>query len=58
MALRQLGSKGGRELCPRCGSEPLLFIEGTFIKWATCPKCRYKKLLEKEKTGPRVVSLK
>ena len=31
--------------CPRC-NDKILIINGTFIRWMTCPKCKYKKLLE------------
>jgi len=43
--------------CPRC-SNKLLTIDGSFIKWLTCPKCKYKKLVEKKSNGIKITSLK
>jgi len=35
-------------------------VEGMFVKWLTCPKCKFKKLIRKEEElrPVRVVSLK
>ena len=49
MATKQIVPKGDEEkiTCPKCG-EKALIIEGRFIRWLTCPSCKYKKLLQKE----------
>jgi len=61
MALKQISppTEGDRTRCPRCGEEAI-FIDGRFVRWLTCPKCKFKKLLEKkdETTQVKVVSLK
>ncbi len=63
MALKQITSKEDksedRVPCPRCG-EKALIIEGRFIRWLTCPSCKFKKLIEKEdeNTKVKIVSLK
>jgi ribosomal protein S27AE len=59
MALKQLGpsDKNDRTFCPRCGEEAII-IDGRTVKWLTCPKCKFKKLMEKEDEGVKVTSLK
>lgn len=59
MALKQLGpsDKNNRTFCPRCGEEAII-IDGRTVKWLTCPKCKFKKLMEKEDEGVRVTNLK
>ena len=50
-------NKRGPTKCPKC-SEKVLIIDGTFIKWLTCPKCKYKKLISnKDKPPIKVTSL-
>lgn len=34
-------------MCPKCRSAKLLIIEGSLTKWATCPNCKFKKLMSK-----------
>ncbi|MEM5804596.1 MAG: hypothetical protein QXU82_01980 [Candidatus Aenigmatarchaeota archaeon] len=47
MALRNIAQREKGELmCPRCGQK-MLVIDGSFIKWLTCPSCKYRKLEEK-----------
>lgn len=44
--------------CPKCNSTEILTINGVFVKWLTCQKCKYKKLIEnKEKPKVKVESL-
>ena len=61
MAVKQMKGKGEDEKinCPKCGQEALI-IDGRFIKWLTCPSCKYKKLIQKEEETQkvRIVSLK
>jgi ssDNA-binding Zn-finger/Zn-ribbon topoisomerase 1 len=60
MAVKQLNAKvvTESERCPDC-REKLLKIEGTFIKWVTCPNCKYKKLKEMEpKRSVPITSMK
>lgn len=38
--------------CPRCNSMDILKIEGTFIRWLKCPKCKYTKVMEKREKEP------
>lgn len=61
MAVKQMVPKGDEDKinCPKCG-EKALIIEGRFIRWLTCPNCKYKKLLEKRDDAQkvRIVSLK
>jgi len=61
MAVKQITPKGDEDKinCPKCG-ERALIIEGRFIRWLTCPNCKFKKLLKKEDETKRVriVSLK
>ena len=60
MAIKQISPppEEGRPKCPRCGEEAL-FIEGRFVRWLTCPKCKFKKLMEKEEDKSiKIVSLK
>ncbi len=42
--------------CPRCNSSKLLKIDGTFIKWLKCPKCRFTKVISKKEKSPIVVT--
>jgi len=42
--------------CPRCNAMDLLKIEGTFIRWLKCTKCKYTKVLEKRETPPVTVT--
>ena len=53
MAIAQLDveEKKGESKCPRC-NEKVLIIDGTFIKWLTCPSCKYKKLLSNKDKPP------
>ncbi|MFQ6010427.1 MAG: hypothetical protein ACE5J7_04905 [Candidatus Aenigmatarchaeota archaeon] len=48
MAVKTEESKKEGRACPRCGQR-LLTIDGSFIRWLTCPHCKFKKLEEKEK---------
>jgi tRNA(Ile2) C34 agmatinyltransferase TiaS len=61
MAIKQLSPAASedRPKCPRCGEEAI-YIDGRFVRWLTCPKCKFKKLLEKEDemTKVRIVDLK
>jgi DNA-directed RNA polymerase subunit RPC12/RpoP len=61
MAVKQMTPKGDEDkvTCPKCG-EKALIIDGRFIKWLTCPSCKYKKLIKKEDEAKkvRIVSLK
>ncbi len=58
MAIKQISSEGDKKIrCPRCGEEALI-IEGRFVRWLTCPKCKFKKLMRKEEEKVKVVSLK
>lgn len=59
MAIKQLepSKKDDRVFCPRCGEEAII-IDGKIVKWLTCPKCKFKKLMEKEDDGIKVTSLK
>jgi len=59
MALKQLGPSENKDraLCPRCGEEAIV-IDGRTVKWLNCPKCKFKKLIEKEDEGIKVTSLK
>ena len=44
--------------CPRCNASDILKIEGTFIRWLKCPKCKYTKVVEKKEKEPvKVVPL-
>lgn len=51
MAMKSIRRQEELTICPRCNSEKLLFIEGQLTRWATCPKCKFKKLLEKTERG-------
>jgi predicted RNA-binding Zn-ribbon protein involved in translation (DUF1610 family) len=59
MALKQIEPKGKSDMvpCPRCGEEAIV-IDGRFVKWLTCPKCKFKKLMEKEDEGVKITPLK
>ncbi|MHA2338744.1 MAG: hypothetical protein ACXACX_15660 [Candidatus Hodarchaeales archaeon] len=54
MAVRQLDDKPIEKEkisnpCPKCGGETLdIDVEGMIVRWMTCPKCKFKKLVEKE----------
>ncbi len=56
MALKQTPQSKAKNPCPKCGSE-LLVIDGQFVKWFTCPQCKFRKLSEKTQQI-KVVSLK
>lgn len=44
--------------CPKCRTSKLLIIEGSLTKWATCPNCKFKKLMAKtDSRTVRVTSL-
>jgi len=64
MAIKQISKAKKKEeitLCPRCGEEALMIdVEGMFVRWLTCPKCKFKKLVKKEEEIKpiKVVSLK
>jgi len=45
------------KICPKCKHE-LITIDGTFIRWLTCTKCKFKKLLEKEREVVKVFPIK
>ena len=51
--MRDMNKKKDTEetTCPKCMSANLLFIDGTLTRWATCPKCKFKKLIEKTDRG-------
>jgi len=55
MALKQIENKKQSDTtrCPRCGGEAII-IDGRFVRWLNCPKCKFKKLLEKEDTTTNV----
>ncbi len=59
MAMKQIDSseKSDTVSCPRCGEEAII-IDGRFVKWLTCPKCKFKKLMAKKDNDIRVTSLK
>ena len=42
--------------CPRCSAD-LLTIPGIITSWLTCPKCKYTKLIEKERGKPKITPL-
>ena len=49
MALKQIERKSKDIMkCPRCGGEAVV-IDGRIIKWLTCTKCKFKKVLEQKK---------
>jgi DNA-directed RNA polymerase subunit RPC12/RpoP len=56
MALKQL-SGSFRETdstkCPRCGSAAII-IDGRFVRWLTCPSCKFKKLIKMEDKATQV----
>lgn len=57
MALKQIQEKSkDRETCPRCGGMALI-IDGSYIKWLTCTKCKFKKIMEKREKPIEVVPL-
>jgi ssDNA-binding Zn-finger/Zn-ribbon topoisomerase 1 len=55
MALKQISPppESDRIRCPRCGEEAII-IDGRFVRWLNCPKCKFKKLLEKEDETTKV----
>jgi len=57
MAIQKGPREGEKVICPRCRSSELLFIDGYTVRWATCPKCKFKKLMEQEKKTIKVVPL-
>lgn len=59
MAFRQIDKKDIKDTtnCPRCGGEAI-FIDGKMIKWLTCTKCKYKKVIEKEEEPINFIPLK
>ncbi|MDD5416584.1 MAG: hypothetical protein PHU12_01260 [Candidatus Aenigmarchaeota archaeon] len=59
MALKQVGKSRSSDItnCPRCGGEAV-FIDGKTIKWLTCTKCKFKKVMEKEQENVQVIPLK
>lgn len=61
MAIRQIPpgkeKSKDRTRCPRCGEEALI-IDSKLVQWITCPKCKFKKLVEKKDRGVKVVHLK
>ena len=52
MALKTVEEERGGITCPRCGQK-MLVIDGSFIRWLTCPHCKHKKLEEK-KEGKKI----
>ena len=49
--------KSAKPLCPKCGQD-LLIIDGSFVRWLTCPHCKYKTLEEKKQSKkPKVTSI-
>lgn len=61
MAVKQLDNREDENVisCPKCGERALL-INARFIRWLTCPSCKFRKLIEKEdeNTKVKIVSLK
>jgi Zn finger protein HypA/HybF involved in hydrogenase expression len=58
MAIKQIETKkSDMATCPRCGEEAIL-IEGRIVVWLNCPKCKFKKLMEKKDDGIKITSLK
>ena len=60
MATKQIDKKEGskdRTRCSQCGEEALI-IDSKLVQWITCPKCKFKKLIEKEDEGIKVTPLK
>ena len=61
MAIKTVKKSEDLQTCPRCGEEVLAInVEGLFVKWLTCPKCKFKKLVKREEEirPVKVVSLK
>lgn len=57
MAIKQMEDKTtDRVFCPRCGQEAII-IDGKTVKWLNCPKCKFKKLMEKHDDTIRVKSI-
>ena len=46
-----------KPVCPKCGQD-LLIIDGSFVRWLTCPHCKYRNLEQKnDQRKPRVTSV-
>jgi len=57
MALKQIQDKSDDIMtCPRCGGEAVV-IDGKIVKWLTCTKCKFKKVLEQNKDDIKVIFL-
>ncbi len=58
MALKQLDKNQSKDImkCPRCGGEAVV-IDGRIIKWLTCTKCKFKKVLEKKEESIKIIPL-
>jgi hypothetical protein len=58
MALKQVepARKSDTVNCPRCGAEAII-IDGMTVQWLNCPKCKFKKLMEKQDEGIKVTSI-
>jgi len=61
MALKQISpppkEDEGKVKCPKCGEEALI-IEGKYVRWITCPSCKFKTLVEKKDRGIKITPLK
>jgi len=61
MAIKQIAPppKGDTVRCPKCGEEAI-YIDGRFVRWLKCPKCKFTKLMKKddETREVKVVHLK
>ena len=57
MALKQI-ERTSKDImsCPRCGGEAVI-IDGKIVKWLTCTKCKFKKVLEQKKPGIKIIPL-
>ena len=57
MAIKQIEPRSDDRMnCPRCGGEAII-IEGKIIKWLTCTKCKFKKVLEQNKQDIKLIFL-
>lgn len=60
MALKQIEPEKqskDRIRCPQCGEQALI-IDSKLVRWITCPKCKFKKLVRQKDEGIKVVPLK
>ena len=58
MAVKQIDPVRKRDAmnCPRCGSQAII-IDGQTVQWLNCPKCKFKKLMEKHDDGIKITSI-